>query len=86
LSEGAFDVRSENKCVTVVEISDHFANDGPFFKSLVETTGENFVSQEVSVDKAYSSRVNLQTVVDHNCDALHFHSRAIPVRKESLPQ
>ena len=52
--------------VTAVEISDRFAGDSPFFKGLVETTGQNFTMAEVSADKAYLSAANLQTVVDHH--------------------
>jgi hypothetical protein len=51
--------------VTAVEISERFAGDSPFFKSLVDATAKNFVMQEVSADKAYLSAANLQTVVDH---------------------
>jgi hypothetical protein len=51
--------------VTAVQISDCFAGDSPFFKSLVDATAKNFVMQEVSADKAYLSADNLQTVVGH---------------------
>jgi transposase len=50
--------------VTAVEVTDRFAGDSPMFKGLVETTGQNFIMQEVSADKAYISAANLQTVVD----------------------
>lgn len=49
--------------VTSVEISDAHANDGPFFRPLVEATSKNFAMQEVSADKAYSSNKNLQLVL-----------------------
>jgi transposase len=49
--------------VTSVEISDAHAGDSPYFKPLVETTSRNFVMQEVSADKAYSSSKNLQLVL-----------------------
>ena len=52
--------------VTAVEISDRFAGDSKFFKSLVDATGQNFTMSEVSADKAYLSAANLQTVVDHS--------------------
>jgi transposase len=52
--------------VTAVEISDRYAADVKYFQPLVETTAQNFVMQEVSADKAYLSRDNLQTVVDHH--------------------
>jgi len=60
----------QTNIVTAVEISDRFANDSPFFKGLVETTGENFTMKEVSADKAYLSANNLQTVADR--DAVPF--------------
>jgi transposase len=68
------------KIVTAVEISDRFAGDSPFFKSLVDATGCNFTMAEVSADKAYLSAANLQTVVDHN--AMPY----IPFKANSLPQ
>jgi DDE family transposase len=49
--------------VTAVEISDRFAGDSPFFAPLVEATSQNFVMQEVSADKAYSSAKNLKLVL-----------------------
>ncbi len=49
--------------VTAVEISDRYAGDSPFFEPLVETTSQNFVMQEVSADKAYSSAKNLKLVL-----------------------
>jgi len=51
--------------VTAVSITDRFAADSPQFKPLVEATAKNFVMQEVSADKAYLSKDNLQTVIDH---------------------
>lgn len=50
--------------VTAVQITDRFAADSPQFKSLVETTGENFMVLEVSADKAYLSAGNMQVVAD----------------------
>ncbi|HLD02212.1 MAG TPA: transposase, partial [Candidatus Nanoarchaeia archaeon] len=44
--------------VTGVEISEEYDNDSPRFKPLIEKTAENFDIQEVSADKAYSSRAN----------------------------
>jgi transposase len=51
--------------VTSVTITDRYAADSPQFKTLVDATAKNFVMQEVSADKAYLSKDNLQTVVDH---------------------
>jgi Transposase DDE domain/SWIM zinc finger len=52
--------------VTAVEISGRHAGDSLYFKPLVDATAKNFTMREVSADKAYISRNNLQAVVDHN--------------------
>ncbi|MBU3904876.1 MAG: IS5 family transposase [Nanoarchaeota archaeon] len=53
---------TKTNIVTAVKLSKEFANDSPFLKELVEKTAENFEINEVSADKAYSSRKNLQLV------------------------
>ncbi len=50
------------KIVTAVDISGWAANDTTYFVSLVERTAENFEVREVSADKAYLSRKNLNAV------------------------
>lgn len=52
--------------VTAIEITERYSGDSLQFAPLVNTTGRNFVMNEVSADKAYSSAANLQTVVNHN--------------------
>ena len=49
--------------ITAVEVTEGYAADSPQFKPLVEATAKNFVMQEVSADKAYSSAKNLKLVV-----------------------
>ena len=49
--------------VTAIEVTHAHAGDSPQFAPLVETTSQNFVMNEVSADKAYSSEKNLQLVV-----------------------
>jgi hypothetical protein len=49
--------------ITAVEITNAHAGDSPQFAPLVETTSQNFVMNEVSADKAYSSSKNLQLVL-----------------------
>ena len=49
--------------VTAVEVTNAHAGDSPQFAPLVETTSRNFVMNEVSADKAYSSSKNLQLVL-----------------------
>jgi hypothetical protein len=50
--------------VTSVELSDWRGNDSPYFAPLVATTAANFTLRDVTADKAYSSRKNLQLVAD----------------------
>lgn len=52
--------------VTSVEITSCMAGDSPYFKPLVEATAKNFLMNEVSADKAYSSNGNMQAVIDAN--------------------
>src|SRR5258708_29633699 len=65
--------------VTAVEINDRFAGDSPQFEGLVKTTGQNFTMAQISADKAYLSKDNLQTVIDHN--AMPY----IPFKANSAP-
>jgi hypothetical protein len=51
--------------VTSCLVTDKNAGDSPRFKPLVNQTAENFVMNEVSADKAYSSRNNLKLVQGH---------------------
>lgn len=50
--------------VTAVEILDRDAADCPQFKPLVEKTAQNFTVKEVTADKAYLSRENLEMIHD----------------------
>jgi transposase len=50
------------KIVTAVDISGWAANDTTYFVPLVERTAANFEVREVSADKAYLSRKNLNAV------------------------
>lgn len=52
--------------VTSVEISGRYSNDSPYFKPLVNATAAGgFNMNEISADKAYSSRANLRLVEKH---------------------
>jgi hypothetical protein len=63
--------------VTSVEITGGYGADSPQFRPLVESTARRFRMDEVSADKAYSSRENLERVDQH-------HGRAyIPFRSNS---
>lgn len=48
--------------VTGVDISGHHVADNWFFKPLVKATAENFTIREVSADKAYHGRPNMELV------------------------
>jgi hypothetical protein len=50
--------------VTAVEVSGWRSNDTNYFRPLLETTGENFAYRNVTADKAYSGKKNLQAVAD----------------------
>jgi len=50
--------------VTSVEVTDLRGADSPQFAPLVAATTENFTLRDVTADKAYSSRKNLQLVAD----------------------
>lgn len=49
--------------VTSVEVTSRNAGDSPQFAHLVEQTSRNFVMNQVSADKAYSSSKNMQLVL-----------------------
>ena len=48
--------------VTAVEVTDNASADSPYLKPFVSVTAENFEISEVSADKAYLSKKNLQAV------------------------
>lgn len=50
--------------ITAIEVTPGFYADAPQFKKLIQITANNFQMREVSADKAYSSRKNLQAVTE----------------------
>jgi len=50
--------------ITAIEVTPGYFADSPQFKDLIKITAETFQIREVSADKAYSSRKNLQTVAE----------------------
>jgi transposase len=50
--------------VTAVEIHGRNTNDSPLLPALVNATARNFQISEVSADKGYSSRANLDTIAE----------------------
>jgi Transposase DDE domain len=64
--------------VTSVEITGGYANDSPQFKPLLEATARHFPVYEVTADKAYSSRENLEAVERaHGTPYIPFKSNAV---------
>jgi transposase len=69
-----------SNCVTAVEIRDRDAGDSPEFKPLVEATvAAGFRLSEVSADKGYLSRENLELVEAHKAAPF------IPFKSNSVP-
>lgn len=56
---------TKTNVVTDVQITEGNASDYPQLKLLVDNTAEVFQINEISCDKAYSGRSNLQLVADH---------------------
>lgn len=67
----------KSNIITSVKITSEFENDCPQLKELVNTTSENFEMQEVSADKAYLSRENMNLI--NSYDAIPF----IPMKSNS---
>lgn len=68
--------------VTDVQITESNASDYPQLKLLVDNTAEAFQINEVSADKAYSGRSNLQHVASHGgTPFIPFKKNAIPMKK-----
>jgi transposase len=52
--------------VSAVEVTERYDHDTNYFEPLVESTAKNFEMEEISADKAYLSKANLQTAIDNN--------------------
>ena len=55
-------VGTKTKIVTAVEIHGRHTNDSPMLPALVSSTAQNFQIAEVSADKGYASRANMEAV------------------------
>jgi len=51
--------------ITAVEVTDGTNHDSPEFEKIIEQTAKHFEIREVSADKAYSSRANLEKAKEH---------------------
>jgi len=52
--------------ISAVEVTERFESDSNHFDPLVKATVQNFEMEEISADKAYLSKANLQTAVENN--------------------
>jgi len=52
--------------ISAVEITERYEHDTNYFEPLVEATTQNFEMSEISADKGYLSKSNLQFAVDKN--------------------
>ena len=52
--------------ISAVEVTERHEHDTNYFEPLVEATVKNFEMEEISADKAYLSKANLQTAVENN--------------------
>ena len=73
-------IGTNTNMVTSVELSKAYGSDSPRLEALVEKTCKDFDVKEVTADKAYSSRKNLQIIVDHG--AIPY----IPFKKNTRPK
>ena len=55
---------TKTNILTDVEVSRDYSHDTNYFPQLLKTTAQNFKIEEVSADKAYSSRKNMNLVED----------------------
>ena len=71
--------------VTAVRITDRNAGDSPQLYPLVQATAKNFDMREVSADKAYSARFNMNTIVACGAEPfIPFKVNAGPCRYSAL--
>ncbi len=57
---------TKTNIISAVEVTERHEHDTNYFEPLVKATVENFEMVEVSADKAYLSRANMQTAIDNN--------------------
>ncbi|MDQ6787784.1 MAG: transposase [Acidobacteriota bacterium] len=57
---------TKTNIISAVEVTERHEADSNYFEPLVKATAQNFEMVEVSADKAYLSRANMQTAIDNN--------------------
>lgn len=78
-------IGTKTNIVTAVEIKEGNSADSPQLPHLVEQTARNFKVGEVSCDKAYSSRENLQVISDVGAVAFIPFKKNTTARKKGVP-
>ncbi|MGD0881594.1 MAG: transposase [Acidimicrobiales bacterium] len=72
--------------VTAVEISGWRSHDTNYFRPLLATTAESFDMRDVTADKAYSSKVNIQAAEDAGATAYIPFRGPIPAMEGVMPK
>jgi transposase len=57
---------TKTNIISAVEVTERYEHDTNYFEPLVKTTAQNFEMMEISADKGYLSKANMQTAVDNN--------------------
>lgn len=57
---------TKTNIISAVEVTERHEHDTNYFEPLVKATAQNFGMEEISADKAYLSKANLQTAIEHN--------------------
>lgn len=57
---------TKTNIISAVEVTERFEADSNYFEPLVKATVQNFEMEEISADRGYLSRANMQTAVDNN--------------------
>src|SRR5436309_1729493 len=78
-------VETKTNIVTAVVVTDRNVNDSPQLPALVQATARNFTMKEVSADKGYSARSNMEAIVQVGAEPyIAFKSNAGPYIKSPL--
>ncbi|MCA1625276.1 MAG: transposase [Acidobacteria bacterium] len=57
---------TKTNIISAVEVTERHEADSNYFETLVKDTVKNFEMEEISADKGYLSKANLQTAIDNN--------------------
>jgi transposase len=76
-------VGTKTNVIACAEVTDRNTHDAPILPGLAETTAEHFTMAQVSADKAYSSKRNLETIDALGAEPLIPFKTNTRVRKDS---